>query len=119
MCEPVKFGRLTRMRVRDVWPHEAHAFTPWLALEENLQQLAEAVGIPLELQGQEQWVGTFRADILARNVETDGLVLIENQLERTNHCHLGQLITYAAGLEAQTVIWIAERFTAEHRAALD
>lgn len=119
MHESVNLGKLIRVNVRDAWTNEAGAFTPWLAQDENLQQLGEALNIPLGLQGQEQWVGTFRADIIARNMETDELVLIENQLEKTDHSHLGQIITYAAGLEANTVVWIAEKFTAEHRAALD
>jgi hypothetical protein len=115
----MQLGRLQQVSAREVFGHESLAFTPWLAEEENLQMLSEALNIPLELQGQEQWVGAFRADILARNTETDGLVLIENQLEKTDHCHLGQIITYAAGLEANTIVWIAESFTPEHRTALD
>lgn len=115
-----KFGSLERVRLREAWQNEATDFTPWLA--ENLDLLATAMGLEadsLELQGQEQAVGPFRADILCRNTEDDSLVLIENQLARTDHSHLGQLITYAAGLKAVTLVWIAERFTEEHRAALD
>jgi hypothetical protein len=73
----------------------------------------------LDLEAQEKDVGPFRADILCKDTATDSWVLIENQLERTDHCHLGQLITYAAGLDAVTIVWITERFTEEHRAALD
>lgn len=118
----VQLGRLERVMLRSAWPGEATHFTPWLAQTENLALLAEAMGLEadsLELQGQEQAVGPFRADILCRNTEDDSLVLIENQLERTDHSHLGQLITYAAGLKAVTLVWIAERFTEEHRAALN
>jgi hypothetical protein len=81
--------------------------------------LSEAIDIELEVQAQEKEVGPFRADILCKDTGTGQLVLIENQLEPTNHGHLGQLLTYAAGLNAGTIIWIAERFTNEHRAALD
>jgi len=81
--------------------------------------LSETIGIELELESQETEVGPFRADILCKDTATDNWVLIENQLERTDHSHLGQLLTYAAGLSVVTVVWIAERFTAEHRAALD
>jgi hypothetical protein len=115
-------GRLARVPLREAWRNEASHFTPWLALPENLGLLSETMGLAsdgLEIQGQEQAVGPFRADLLCRNIEDDSLVLIENQLERTDHSHLGQLLTYAAGLEAVTLVWIAERFTEEHRAALD
>lgn len=112
-------GRLQRVVLRDVWSSEAGSFTPWLAREENLQLLGETIGIELELEKTEKGVGPFRADILCKDTATDQWVLIENQLERTDHTHLGQLITYAAGLQAVTVVWIAERFTDEHRAALD
>jgi hypothetical protein len=112
-------GRLTPVDLRQVWGNEASDFTPWLAQEENLKLLGEKVGIELELEAQEAEVGPFRADLLCKNTADDSWVLIENQLDRTDHLHLGQLLTYAAGLEAVTIIWIAERFTEEHRAALD
>ncbi|MCE5310982.1 MAG: hypothetical protein LLG20_25350 [Acidobacteriales bacterium] len=112
-------GRLQRVDLRDAWSTEAAHFTPWLAQEENLKLLGETVGIELELDSQEKDVGPFRADILCKNTVNGDWVLIENQLERTDHTHLGQLLTYAAGLNAVTVIWIAARFTDEHRAALD
>ena len=115
-------GRLTRVELRAAWKNESSHFTPWLAQPENIAFLAETMGLSpdgLEVQGQEQAVGPFRADILCRNTEDNSLVLIENQLERTDHSHLGQLLTYAAGLKAVTLVWIAERFTEEHRAALD
>ncbi|HEX3717912.1 MAG TPA: DUF4268 domain-containing protein [Verrucomicrobiae bacterium] len=112
-------GRLQKIDLREAWSSEAIDFTPWLAQEQNLKLLGETVGIELELESQEKGVGPFRADILCKDTTTDGWVLIENQLERTDHCHLGQLITYAAGLNAVTIVWIAEHFTEEHRAALD
>ncbi len=117
-----KFGRLERLDLRSGWKNEATHFTPWLADPGNLALLAETLGLPsdsLELQGQEQAVGPFRADILCKNTEDNSLVLIENQLELTDHKHLGQILTYAAGLKAVTMVWIAERFTEEHRAVLD
>lgn len=118
MSKP-SLGRLERVAPRTYWENEALDFTPWLASEENIALLSEAIGFDLEVQQQEARVGPFRADILCRDTLTDHLVLIENQLERTDHTHLGQLFTYAAGLDAVTVVWIAERFTEEHRAALD
>ena len=107
------------MELREVWTSESTEFTPWLAQEENLKLLGEAIGIELELESQEKEVGPFRADILCKDTANSDWVLIENQLERTDHSHLGQLITYAAGLNAVTIVWIAERFTEEHRAAMD
>ncbi len=112
-------GRLEKVDVREAWVSESSDFTPWLAQEENLKLLGETIGIDLELESQEKDVGPFRADILCKDTATDDWVLIENQLERTDHSHLGQLITYAAGLNAVTIVWIAERFTEEHRAAMD
>ena len=112
-------GRLKKVELREAWTSESANFTPWLASEENLRLLSETIGIDLELESQEKNVGPFRADILCKDTATDDWVLIENQLERTDHTHLGQLLTYAAGLNAVTVVWIASRFTDEHRAALD
>ena len=112
-------GRLERVEPRDIWTTEATDFTPWLARPENLSVLGETLGIDLELEAQERAVGPFRADILCKEIGADRWVLIENQLERTDHSHLGQLLTYASGLEAVTIVWIAARFTEEHRSTLD
>ncbi len=112
-------GRLKRVNLREVFSTEAGDFTPWLAQEENLKLLGEAIGIELELEAQEKDVGPFRADILCKDTATDKWVLVENQLERADHTHLGQLLTYAAGLDVVTIVWIADRFSAEHRATLD
>lgn len=112
-------GKLTKVELRELWKFEDKDFTPWLAKEENIAILGETIGIDLEVQGEEQNVGMFRADILCKDTLTDKFVLIENQLERTDHSHLGQLMTYAAGLDAVTIIWIARTFSDEHRAAMD
>jgi len=112
-------GRLERVDLRDIWASEATEFTPWLAQPENLRLLGESIGIELELQAQEQNVGPFRADILCKDTASGQWVLIENQLERTDHTHLGQLLTYAAGLKTVSIVWVAREFTDEHRAALD
>lgn len=113
------FGRLVRVPLREGWGREDSDFTPWLAREENIALLGEAIGIELEVKQEEAPVGAYRADIKAQDTVTGELVVIENQLERTDHGHLGQTLTYAAGLDAVTVVWIAARFTEEHRAALD
>ena len=115
-------GQLTSVALRGVWPTEANDFTPWLAQSENLAVVGDVLGIELELEAQERAVGPFRADILCRDISPHGSgawVLIENQLERTDHLHLGQLLTYASGLEAVVIVWIAADFTEEHRATLD
>jgi hypothetical protein len=115
----MELGRIEKIELRSYWKKEATDFTPWLAQQENIQLLGETIGIDLEVQSQEESVGPFSADILCKDTINDHYVLIENQLERTDHTHLGQLMTYAAGLEAVTIIWIAQKFTEEHRAALD
>ena len=116
-----KLGKMQRVAVREAWPNEASSFTPWLASAEGLELLQEALDMDLEVEATEQSVGPFKADILAKRTDTtdDHWVLIENQLEKTDHRHLGQLLTYAAGLDAATIVWVAERFEEEHRAALD
>lgn len=102
---------------RKMWPNEAANFTPWLA--ENIADLGERIGMELEVVGQEVSVGPYSADILAKDVNTDAYVVIENQLEKTNHDHLGKSITYASALGAKTIVWIATDFTEEHKKALD
>lgn len=112
-------GTLQQVDLRAIWASEAGSFTPWLGTDANIKLLGDAIGIELDIQAQEKSVGPFRADILCKDTANDAWVLIENQLERTDHSHLGQLLTYAAGLNAVNIVWIAERFTDEHRAALD
>jgi hypothetical protein len=112
-------GRIDRVDLREIWMSEATGFTPWLARTENLALLGETLDIELQLEAQEKSVGPFRADLLCKDIGTGAWVLVENQLERTDHGHLGQLLTYASGLEAVTVVWIAARFTEEHRSTLD
>lgn len=114
----VIFGRLESVELRKYWPNEAEDFTPWLAREENLHILGKALGTELELEMQEKKAGPFRADILCKN--KDGArVLIENQLGKTDHVHLGQLLTYASVLEAEIIVWIAKKFTEAHQSALN
>jgi hypothetical protein len=112
-------GRLISVDPRSYWENEASHFTPWLANEDNLALLGDTIGIELELESVEKDVGPYRADIVCRDTATDTLVLVENQLERTDHKHLGQVLMYGAGLNAVTIVWIADQFTDEHRATLD
>jgi hypothetical protein len=88
----ITLGQLRRVELRSVFANEAGAFTPWLANEENLALLGEAIDLDLELEAQEKAVGPFRADILCKNTGNDDWVLIENQIEKTDHTHLGQLL---------------------------
>jgi hypothetical protein len=113
-----KFGLLERAKVRDYWVDEARDFTPWLAKEENLALLGETIDLSLELVGVEQRVGPFKADIVARDEEQQ-TVVIENQLDATDHKHLGQLLVYAAGRGAKTVVWVAKQVTDEYRKVID
>lgn len=112
-----QLGKLARVDPRSVWPNEARDFTPWLV--ENIGLLGETLGLELEVAQSEAEVGDFSLDVLARDLGRGGVVVIENQLEATDHSHLGQLITYAAGREANVVIWVAREFREPHRQALD
>ena len=105
------------IELRSIWPHEARDFTPWLA--ENLVFLEKPLNIELELEATEKRVGDFRADIVCRNRADNSRVIIENQLEKSNHQHLGKVLTYAAGVDAATIIWIAKKFRDEHRDVLN
>jgi len=111
-----KFGRLEVVPLRRAWTHEAAEFTPWLS--KNLDLLSDALGIPLELVDTEVAVTRFSADILARDVSDESLVLIENQLEESDHTHLGQIMTYLAGLNAQKIVWVAPKFREAHISAV-
>lgn len=118
MTKP-NLGALEIVDLRDIWKDEARDFSPWLAQPEHLALLGQTIGLELELSEQEAAVGDFAADLLCKSIADDTWVLIENQIEKTDHRHLGQILTYAAGLDAKTIIWIAARFTDEHRAAFD
>ncbi len=117
MTTTQELATIERVDIRAVWSNEATDFTPWLA--ENLSTLGEALGLDLQLESQEAPVGGYSLDILARDVGNGHLVVIENQLGPTDHIHLGQLLTYAAGFDANVIVWIAKEFRDEHREALD
>ena len=114
-----EFGKLKKVDLRKAWKHEAFDFTNWLAKNENLDLLSDEIGIGLQLIQTEASVGKFNVDILAEEENTGRKVIIENQLELTDHAHLGQVITYASGYDAEIIIWIVKDVRDEHKQAID
>lgn len=118
MAVTVQLGKIQREHdLRTVWSNEAQAFTPWLA--EHLDALGDALGIAIELEERESSVGAFSLDILARDQDSGEAVVIENQIEQSDHEHLGKLITYASGKDAKWIVWIVKEAREEHRAAIE
>lgn len=115
----VKIGKLTDVDVRDLWKHEQYDFSNWLAKEENIKLLDDEIGLTLMDINKEVYIGSYRCDLVAKDETTGQIVIIENQLEATNHDHLGKIITYAAGLDAKTIIWIVKEAREEHKAAIE
>lgn len=115
----MKLGKLQQVELRKVWEHEALNFTKWLALQENLDMLGDEINIELSLIDTEYNVGRFNVDIYAEEVSTNRKVIIENQLEKTDQDHLGKLITYGSGVDAEIIIWIVKEVLEEHQQAID
>jgi len=115
----VKIGKLTEVDVRDLWKHEQYDFSNWLAKVENIKLLDDEIGLTLMDINKEVYIGSYRCDLVAKDETTGQIVIIENQLEATNHDHLGKIITYAAGLDAKTIIWIVKEAREEHKAAIE
>lgn len=116
MSQP-QLGKIEVLSVRELWKHEERDFTPWLA--QNIDQLSEVLGVSIVVDQTEHKVGGYELDILGHVQENDAVVIVENQLQATDHGHLGQLLTYAAGLEATIVIWIAPEVRDEHRSTIE
>lgn len=112
-------GQIKKLKVRKIWATEEADFTPWLANEENIALLGQSLGLELEVEQVEATVGPYSADILAKDTGNGQYVVIENQLGKTDHDHLGKAITYGSVLDASAVVWIASKFTEEHQKALD
>lgn len=108
-------GKINRLPLRDVWKNEARDFTTWLA--NNIDVLSETTGITLRDAKREQATGDFNVDLVADD-EDGNPVVIENQLEKSNHDHLGKLLTYLAGLDARTAVWIVSDPRPEHTKAI-
>lgn len=116
----VNLSKLEEIKdLRTVWPHEALDFTPWLSQDDNMALLADAVGLDITVDETESSVGDFNVDIFASETGTDRKIIIENQLEDTNHDHLGKLITYASGKSADVIIWVVKHAREEHKAAIE
>lgn len=117
--DEIEVHEIEELDLRTVFAREDSTFTPWLSRPQNLSRLSAALGMELELVGTELSTGAFRTDILARSVSDGGAVVIENQFGRSDHDHRGKALTYLAAHDARAVVWVAERFADEHRAALD
>lgn len=115
----MSIGRLKEVKLRELWKHEQYDFSSWLAQEENIEELNKVLKLSLTDLETEKSVGSFRCDILAKDEITGKTVLIENQLEPTNHDHLGKIITYGAALDATVIVWIVETAREEHRQAIE
>lgn len=115
----MKLGKLQEVDIRKVWPHEQYDFSKWLAEEENIKELGDTLNLTLTDVETEKFVGNYRCDILCKDEITGKMVLIENQLEPTNHDHLGKIITYASGLDAAVVVWIVSSARDEHASAIE
>ncbi len=116
----MKLGRLERLDdLRFIWKHEAQDFTPWLAEEDSINMLGDAIGIEISEVELESPVGNFSADIVAKEMNTGRIIVIENQLEDSNHDHLGKIITYASGINASIIIWLVKNAREEHRKAIE
>jgi hypothetical protein len=117
--EIINLGKLEKVDLRQAWKHEATDFTNWLAKDENLSILSNEIGINIKLLETEASVGNFNVDILAEEENTGKKIVIENQLEVTNHDHLGKIITYASGHDAEIIIWVVKDVRDEHKQAID
>ncbi|HEV7423721.1 MAG TPA: DUF4268 domain-containing protein [Candidatus Paceibacterota bacterium] len=115
----MSLGKLKKIELREGWRHEANDFTKWLALEENLKLLSDEIGFDIKLIQTEAKVGSFNVDILAEEETTGHKIIIENQLEVTNHDHLGKIVTYASGYDARIIVWVVKDVREEHRQAID
>lgn len=115
----MKIGKLEEVDIRNLWRHEQYDFSTWLVKDENISLLNEKLGLTLVDINTEAYVGAYRCDIVAVDETTGIKVIIENQLENSNHDHLGKIITYASGLDAKVIVWIVKEARDEHRSAVE
>lgn len=114
-----QLGRFKEVPVRELWKNEQYDFSTWLAKSENIEYLNNILGLTLDDVKTEEYVGSYRCDLVAKDEASNIKVVIENQLEATNHDHLGKIITYASGLDAQVICWIVTEAREEHRSAIE
>lgn len=112
-------GKLEEVDIRELWKHEQYDFSEWLSKKENIENLNDILGLTLVDISKETYVGSYRCDLFAKDETTGIKVIIENQLEMSNHDHLGKIITYASGLDAKVVVWIVKEAREEHRSAIE
>ena len=112
-------GKLEEVDIRELWKHEQYDFSEWLSKKENIENLNDILGLTLVDISKETYVGAYRCDLFAKDETTGIKVIIENQLEMSNHDHLGKIITYASGLDAKVVVWIVKEAREEHRSAIE
>lgn len=112
-------GKLEEVDIRELWKHEQYDFSEWLSKKENIEKLNDILGLTLVDISKETYVGSYRCDLFAKDETTGIKVIIENQLEMSNHDHLGKIITYASGLDAKVVVWIVKEAREEHRSAIE
>lgn len=115
----MKLGKLEEVDIRELWKHEQYDFSEWLSKEENIEMLSDEIGLTLTDISKEVFVGSYRCDLVAKDETTGIKAIIENQMEATNHDHLGKIITYASGLDANIVIWIVKEAREEHKSAIE
>lgn len=115
----MQLGKLDEVNIRDIWKHEQYDFSAWLAKEDNIKALGDVIGLSLVDLTTEAYVGSYRCDLFAKDETTGIKVIIENQLEITDHDHLGKIITYASGLDAKVIVWIVKEAREEHRSAIE
>lgn len=115
----MKLGKLEEVDIRELWKHEQYDFSDWLSKEENIEMLSDEIGLTLTDISKEVFVGSYRCDLVAKDETTGIKAIIENQMEATNHDHLGKIITYASGLDANIVIWIVKEAREEHKSAIE
>ena len=115
----MNIGKLKEVDISNLWKHEQYDFSEWLSQSENIKLLDDVLGLTLTDITKEAYVGSYRCDIFAKDESSGIKVIIENQLESSNHDHLGKIITYASGLDAEVIVWIVKQAKEEHRSAIE
>lgn len=115
----MNIGKLKEVDIRNLWKHEQYDFSEWLSQSENIKLLDDVLGLTLTDITKEAYVGSYRCDIFAKDESSGIKVIIENQLEASNHDYLGKIITYASGLDAEVIVWIVKQAKEEHRSAIE